>query len=176
MMWIALIVAVVLVAVTVAAVLGRVDGSLAEPTRALSYIPLPIDRLTVDDLQALRLDTGLRGYRMEQVDEVIDRLAGEIAALREELAGVRAAQPAPDATAAAPDATAAAPEALPTAAAPELPTAAAPEAWAETRPAADPDLDSPFTRPAHSGAMPDSTTPDPEPRPPMEHPGDPARA
>ncbi len=85
MMALALTVAVVLVGLTVAAVLGRVDGALVEPTSSLSYVPLPDDRLTPGDLESLRLDTGLRGYRMDQVDEVIGRLADEIASLRERL-------------------------------------------------------------------------------------------
>jgi len=77
-----IVVAVTLVALTVAAVLGRIDGSLAPPTSSLAYVPLPDDRLTPDDLEALRLDTALRGYRMEQVDEVIARLGAEIDELR----------------------------------------------------------------------------------------------
>lgn len=83
-MWIALAVAVVLVGLTVAAVFGRIDGSLVEPTTSLSYLPLPDGPLTVEDIQALRLDTGLRGYRMDQVDDVLDRLSAEIAELREQ--------------------------------------------------------------------------------------------
>ncbi|PID96831.1 MAG: DivIVA domain-containing protein [Actinomycetales bacterium] len=78
MMWLVLLLAVVLIGVTAAAMLGRIDGSLADPTAPLSYLPLPSDRLTSDDLDALRIDTALRGYRMDQVDEVIDRLVREI--------------------------------------------------------------------------------------------------
>ncbi len=86
MIIVGLCIAVVLIALTVAAVLGRIDGSLREPTSTLAYLPLPEDRLTPDDLAALRLDTALRGYRMEQVDQVIGRLAAEIAQLREQVA------------------------------------------------------------------------------------------
>lgn len=82
MIWVALLVAVVLVGLTVAAVLGRVDGSLVEPTSTSSYVPLPSDPLSADDLASIRLDTGFRGYRMDQVDDVIDRLASEITRLR----------------------------------------------------------------------------------------------
>ncbi len=85
MIWLALVVAVVLVGLTVAAILGRVDGSLGEPTDSLSYQPLPSAPLTSQDVQMIRLDTGLRGYRMAQVDEVIDRLAAEIDDLRAQL-------------------------------------------------------------------------------------------
>ncbi len=92
-MWLALAVAVVLVGLTVAAVFGRVDGSLTEPTSSLSYLPLPDEPLTPADIADLRLDTGWRGYRMEQVDEVIDRLSAEIAGLREQLAAQEPADP-----------------------------------------------------------------------------------
>ncbi|HNV15356.1 MAG TPA: DivIVA domain-containing protein, partial [Dermatophilaceae bacterium] len=98
-MWIALVVAVVLVGLTVAAIFGRVDGSLVDPTSSLSYAPLPDGPLSPDDVQGLRLDTGLRGYRMEQVDEVIDRLTAEITVLRDQIdaATTAAYQPGPDA-------------------------------------------------------------------------------
>ena len=81
-MWVALLVAVVLIGLTMAAVMGRVDGSLVEPTSSSSYVPLPVDPLTDDDLAAMRFDTGLRGYRMDQVDDVLDRLVAEIGRLR----------------------------------------------------------------------------------------------
>jgi DivIVA domain-containing protein len=98
-MWIALVVAVVLVGLTVAAIFGRVDGSLVDPTSSLSYAPLPDGPLSPDDVQGLRLDTGLRGYRMEQVDEVIDRLTAEITVLRDQIdaATTAAYQPGLDA-------------------------------------------------------------------------------
>jgi len=90
-MWVALVVAVILVGLTVAAVFGRVDGSLVDPTTSLSYAPLPDGPLAPADVHALRLDTGLRGYRMEQVDEVIDRLTAELAVLRDQVDAARSA-------------------------------------------------------------------------------------
>ncbi len=77
-MWLALVVAVVLVALTAAGIMGRIDGSLGPPTTTSSYVPLPDDRLTAADLESLRLDTAFRGYRMDEVDEVISRLGEEI--------------------------------------------------------------------------------------------------
>ncbi len=79
--WLALLVAVVLVVLTVAAVLGRVDGSLADATSTMSHVPLPQDPLTVADIEGLRFDTAFRGYRMSEVDAVIDRLRREISDL-----------------------------------------------------------------------------------------------
>ncbi|SHK92139.1 DivIVA domain-containing protein [Pseudonocardia thermophila] len=66
----------------------------ATPTR------LPVDGVTGDDVRELRFPQAVRGYRMAEVDWVLDRLAteldradheralleGEIAALRAELA------------------------------------------------------------------------------------------
>ena len=85
MIWLALFVAVVVAVVTAAAVLGRVDGSLADATTTMSHVPLPDDQLTPDDIDELRFDTAMRGYRMSQVDAVIDRLRREIGDLDDEL-------------------------------------------------------------------------------------------
>lgn len=85
-MWVALVAAVVLVALTVAGIVGRIDGSLGPPTTTSSYVPLPNDRLTPADLESVRLDTAFRGYRMDQVDEVIGRLGAEIRDLNLRLA------------------------------------------------------------------------------------------
>ncbi len=89
MIWLALLVAVLVAVATAAAVLGRVDGSLADATTTMSHVPLPDDPLTPGDLESLRFDTGLRGYRMSQVDAVVDRLRGEIADLEDQLTRVR---------------------------------------------------------------------------------------
>lgn len=85
MIWLILLVAVVLVVLTTAAVLGRVDGSLGDTTTTMSHEPLPETPLTTADLEALRFDTAMRGYRMSEVDGVVARLGREIRELREEL-------------------------------------------------------------------------------------------
>ena len=76
-------------------VTGR-DPGLAGPDR--QPVALPVDRpLSETDISATRFDTGARGYRTTQVDEVLARvaydvgfkdelikvLAGEVAALRD---------------------------------------------------------------------------------------------
>ena len=94
MIWLALFVAVVVAVVTAAAILGRVDGSLADSTTTMSHVPLPDDQLTPADIDELRFDTALRGYRMSEVDAVIDRLRREIGDLDDELARVRQASAA----------------------------------------------------------------------------------
>ena len=102
MIWLALFVAVVVAVVTAAAVLGRVDGSLADSTTTMSHVPLPDDQLTPADIDELRFDTAMRGYRMSQVDAVIDRLRREIGDLDDELARVRDGAGAATAPAAGP--------------------------------------------------------------------------
>lgn len=59
----------------------------ATPTR------LPADRVTGDDVRALRFPQAVRGYRVAEVDWVLDRTAAELDALRarvRELEGGRA--------------------------------------------------------------------------------------
>ena len=85
MIWLALLVAVLVAVATAAAVLGRVDGSLADATTTMSHVPLPDDPLTPGDLDGLRFDTVMRGYRMSQVDAVVDRLRREIQDLEDRL-------------------------------------------------------------------------------------------
>lgn len=87
MVWLVVVVAIVLVVLTVAAVLGRVDGALADPTSTMSHVPLPQDRLTPGDLDGVRFDTAMRGYRMSQVDATLDRLRREIAELEQQGVG-----------------------------------------------------------------------------------------
>ncbi|WP_409332692.1 DivIVA domain-containing protein [Trujillonella humicola] len=66
----------------------------AEPDR--SPVELPADRpVTGDDVRALRMSVAVRGYRMSEVDWLLDQLAGaleerdaEIAALRVRAGGV----------------------------------------------------------------------------------------
>ena len=89
MIWLALLVAVLVAVATAAAVLGRVDGSLADATTTMSHLPLPEDPLTPGDIEGLRFDTAMRGYRMSQVDAVVDRLRREIADLDDELTRVK---------------------------------------------------------------------------------------
>ncbi len=92
MIWLVLVVAVVLVALTVAAVLGRVDGSLDDATTTLSHEPLPQTPLTPGDIAELHFDTAMRGYRMNQVDGVLDRLRREVADLGDEVVRLRPAE------------------------------------------------------------------------------------
>ena len=73
-----IVAALVLFAVGVVAA-GR-GGSLgpADPDRR--FVELPVDRsLTADDLETVHFGVGFRGYRMDEVDALLDRLSEEIA-------------------------------------------------------------------------------------------------
>jgi DivIVA domain-containing protein len=73
---------VVVAALGVAAIVaaGGLGSMPADPTRDVFRQDLPADReLTSDDLRRLRFGVSLRGYAMDQVDDVLDRLSGELA-------------------------------------------------------------------------------------------------
>ncbi len=72
-----------------AAVFGA-DPGLVEPVASLPAVLLPAQPVAAD-LHELRFSVGLRGYRMDQVDEVLDSLAVALAARDEEIARLRKA-------------------------------------------------------------------------------------
>lgn len=82
MIWVLFIaVAVLLVGGFAALVTGRLHyDPLAEATTTQSE-PRLSDGFAADEISSLRFDTALRGYRMDQVDAVLDRLQERIAEL-----------------------------------------------------------------------------------------------
>ncbi|MFD7666934.1 DivIVA domain-containing protein [Streptomyces sp. NPDC059788] len=104
MFWFLLIAMVVVVAaVTLAVVGGGDEGGLGEAAPDRLYEPLPADRpASRADVEAVRLPVSVRGYRMNDVDDVLDRLGAElaerdarIAELEAALAGAHAAAMGP---------------------------------------------------------------------------------
>lgn len=94
--------AVVLVAAVLWAVLGRrsrrtgnaglpalLDGGFDDPPANLPPVLLP-EHAGPEDVARLRFSLGLRGYRMDQVDQVLDELRDQLAARDAELAELRA--------------------------------------------------------------------------------------
>lgn len=75
------VVLLVLVVGAVAAVaVARLDvPGVPEPVVTTSVQPLPSGPVGAADVHDLRFDQAVRGYRMEQVDSVLARLAGELA-------------------------------------------------------------------------------------------------
>ena len=78
------LIVVLLLGLTTAAVLGKLGGFMADPTSSRSFGGLPAGALAVDDLAHLRFDQALRGYRMDEVDGVIDALSARIRELEEQ--------------------------------------------------------------------------------------------
>ena len=69
---------------------GALDGGMDEPQPGLPPVVLP-EHPTADDVDRVRFSLGLRGYRMDQVDEVLAILRDRIAAQDSEIARLRAA-------------------------------------------------------------------------------------
>lgn len=99
MFWFLLIAMVVVVAVVTLVVVGGERGGLHDTEPEQLYDPLPQQRpLTRADIDAVRFAVTVRGYRMNDVDDALDRVGAElaerdarIAELEAALAGVHAA-------------------------------------------------------------------------------------
>ncbi|MBW1602944.1 DivIVA domain-containing protein [Streptomyces sp. JJ66] len=106
MFWFMLLALLVVVGAVALAAVGSGDGrggpargGLTDPVPDGRPVPLPADRpLGRADVTGLRLPLAPRGYRMDEVDEVLARLGAElaerdarIAELEAELAGAQAA-------------------------------------------------------------------------------------
>ena len=89
MKWLILLVGVVVVCAVVAMILGLAGGGLGRPTSSLSHEPLPDDAIADDDFDDLVFDVAVRGYRMSQVDGVVDRLRRELREKDEQIAVLR---------------------------------------------------------------------------------------
>jgi DivIVA domain-containing protein len=86
-----LLLVIVLIGLTTAAVMGKIGGFMAEATSTRSFTGLPAGPVSAADLAELHFDQALRGYRMDQVDEVIDALSARIRKLESE--GASPAEP-----------------------------------------------------------------------------------
>jgi len=86
-----LLIVVLLIGLTAAAVMGRIGGFMAEPTSSHAFSVLPSGSLSASDVGALHFDQALRGYRMDQVDEAIDALAARLRELETAAASLPAA-------------------------------------------------------------------------------------
>ena len=78
MKWFILLVGIVVLCFVVALVLGLAGGGLGRGTTSLSHEPLPDEPIRDADFDDLVFDVGVRGYRMSQVDGVVDRLRREL--------------------------------------------------------------------------------------------------
>lgn len=83
----ALLVLAVVVAVAAVAT-GRITGGLDDPASSLPARLLPDGDVTASDVERVRFSPALRGYRMDEVDRVLDRLVAELARRDEVVAGL----------------------------------------------------------------------------------------
>lgn len=74
----------------VAAVAAGQGGTLAPAAVDRAPWRAPEGPLRAEDLTAVRFPSAIRGYRMDAVDEVLDRIAGELAAKDAELGDLHA--------------------------------------------------------------------------------------
>lgn len=81
---------VVVIGLVVFAILGHFGTHLEDPTGTSPFESLPRGVVTAEDIEQVRFDQTLRGYRMGQVDEVLDRLRAELQARDDEIAMLRA--------------------------------------------------------------------------------------
>jgi DivIVA domain-containing protein len=86
---VAVLVVLAVVGVVAAVVVGAVHGGLEEPTSTLPPSGLPEGDLVPEDLEAVRFSLGFRGYRMDEVDEVLQRVTADLARRDAELAELR---------------------------------------------------------------------------------------
>ena len=99
---------VALVLFAAAVVATRDGGGLADAPQDLPDLDLPEGPLRADDVERVRFSMAPRGYRMSEVDAVLDRLAAELADRDRRLAqlgapGVPEERPAADGVAVVPD-------------------------------------------------------------------------
>jgi DivIVA domain-containing protein len=97
MEWFIAVVVVAILGVAAMAAAGGMGEMAKEPVRDTFRQDLPTDRpLLAADIQSLRFGVTLRGYAMNQVDDLLDRLTREIA---ERDATIRSLSPAAEETA-----------------------------------------------------------------------------
>ncbi|MGB3259086.1 MAG: DivIVA domain-containing protein [Ornithinimicrobium sp.] len=91
MILIILILGVLALGVIVAVIVSRsaIPGVEA-PVSTQSYAGLPPGPVHSSDLDGVRLDLAFRGYRMDQVDAVLDRLRQELVSRDQEIDRLRA--------------------------------------------------------------------------------------
>jgi DivIVA domain-containing protein len=84
-----LLIVLAVIGAVAAVAAGRVRGGLSEPTSTLPDVELPDGPMATEDVDSIRFSVGFRGYRMDEVDAVLDRLGLELGAREEEIRELR---------------------------------------------------------------------------------------
>ncbi|QEV20061.1 DivIVA domain-containing protein [Streptomyces alboniger] len=101
-LFLVIVLVVVVGAVTLAVVGGGESGALPDAAPERFTDPLPLDRpLRRADVDEVRFPTTLRGYHMDDVDDVLGRLGAELAERDARIAELEAALAGAQATAVA---------------------------------------------------------------------------
>jgi DivIVA domain-containing protein len=79
MEWIIAVVAIAALGIAAVAAAGGVGEMSSEPVQDVYRQQLPAGPLSADDVRGARFALALRGYAMDQVDDLLERLAEEIA-------------------------------------------------------------------------------------------------
>ena len=90
------VLAIAVVGLVAAVAVGRIGGGLDAPASSLPSRGLPPGPVDPQDLDQVRFSPALRGYRMDEVDALLDRLALELARRDEELRRLREELDRPD--------------------------------------------------------------------------------
>ena len=78
MEWIIAVVAIAILGVAAVAAAGGVGEMSGEPVQDVYRQQLPSGPLSAEDIRGTRFALALRGYAMDQVDDLLERLAAEI--------------------------------------------------------------------------------------------------
>jgi len=88
--WLFTLLAMTVIAVVAGVVTGKIGGGgMDAPAPSLPFRGLPPQDVVPADLETLRFSPALRGYRMDEVDQVLDRLGAELHRRDEEIASLR---------------------------------------------------------------------------------------
>ncbi len=93
MEWFIAVVAVAALGIAAVAAAGGVGEMSSDPVEDVYRQQLPDGPLTADDVRGARFGTAVRGYAMSQVDELLERLATEIAERDARIAELTGDQP-----------------------------------------------------------------------------------
>jgi DivIVA domain-containing protein len=88
------LIVILLIGLTAAAVMGKIGGFMADRTSSQCFSGVPAGPMSTENLVHLHFDQTLRGYRMDQVDKVIDALSARLGELESEAAGTGTSSPA----------------------------------------------------------------------------------
>lgn len=93
--WVLTVIAVVILGIAAVAATGKLGGMHHHVEPDVFRDSLPETPLTSADIAAIRFGVTLRGYAVDQVDDLLDRLAREIHVRDEKLAQLQGRDEAP---------------------------------------------------------------------------------